>query len=106
MPIPIRVVLAEDNPADAETIVRELRRADYEPSWVRVELKIIASSSMTDQANHDNLKAAGVDAIIDKPCAPQVVLKALRRLIGVALQFGLPSPEPGQIALWRGVRAS
>jgi PAS domain S-box-containing protein len=59
-------------------LIRALRA--YDP-----KLKIIASSGLTDQANHDNLKAAGVDAIIDKPCAPQVVLETLRRLVGASL---------------------
>ena len=34
---PLRVLIAEDNPADAELLVRELRRAGFEPEWVRVD---------------------------------------------------------------------
>ncbi|MEO5959897.1 MAG: response regulator [Opitutaceae bacterium] len=37
MPRPLRVLIAEDNPADAELLVRELRRAGFEPEWHRVE---------------------------------------------------------------------
>jgi PAS domain S-box-containing protein len=37
MPQPLKVLIAEDNPADAELIVRELRRAGFEPDWQRVD---------------------------------------------------------------------
>lgn len=37
MPTPLRVLILEDNPADAELVLHELRRADFEPEWVRVE---------------------------------------------------------------------
>ncbi|MBU6400537.1 MAG: PAS domain S-box protein [Verrucomicrobia bacterium] len=37
MPRPLRVLILEDNPADAELVLHELRRADYEPRWERVE---------------------------------------------------------------------
>jgi two-component system cell cycle sensor histidine kinase/response regulator CckA len=33
----IRVLIVEDNPADAELLVRELRRAKFEPDWHRVD---------------------------------------------------------------------
>lgn len=34
---PLKVLIAEDNPADAELLVRELRRAGFEPEWHRVD---------------------------------------------------------------------
>ncbi|MCX6545490.1 MAG: response regulator [Acidobacteria bacterium] len=34
---PIRVLVVEDRPPDAELMLRELRRAGYEPEWKRVE---------------------------------------------------------------------
>ncbi len=34
---PLRVLLAEDNALDAELVVRELRRAGFEPDWKRVD---------------------------------------------------------------------
>ena len=37
MSTPIRVLIAEDNPADAELVLRELRRAGFEPEWERVD---------------------------------------------------------------------
>jgi PAS domain S-box-containing protein len=37
MPQPLKVLIAEDNPADADLVVRELRRAGFEPEWQRVD---------------------------------------------------------------------
>ena len=37
MPIPIHLLVLEDNPSDAELIIFELRRAGFEPDWKRVE---------------------------------------------------------------------
>lgn len=37
MPRPLRVLIAEDNPDDAELMLRELRRAGFEPDSSRVE---------------------------------------------------------------------
>jgi two-component system cell cycle sensor histidine kinase/response regulator CckA len=34
---PLRVLLVEDRPTDAELIVRQLKRAGFEPAWHRVE---------------------------------------------------------------------
>lgn len=33
----IRVLIVEDNPSDAELLVRELRRAGFDPQWKRVQ---------------------------------------------------------------------
>ncbi|HEV3205018.1 MAG TPA: histidine kinase dimerization/phosphoacceptor domain -containing protein [Gemmataceae bacterium] len=35
--LPLRVLIVEDQPVDAELMLLELRRADYEPDWRRVE---------------------------------------------------------------------
>ena len=37
MPTPLRVLILEDRPADAELMVRELRQAGFDPHWQRVE---------------------------------------------------------------------
>lgn len=34
---PLRVLIVEDNPLDAELVVRELRRSGFEPEWKRVD---------------------------------------------------------------------
>src|SRR5581483_954895 len=33
----LRVLICEDNPSDADMVVRELRRAEFEPDWICVE---------------------------------------------------------------------
>jgi len=37
MPQPLAVLLVEDDPNDAELLLRELRRADFDPVWRRVD---------------------------------------------------------------------
>jgi PAS domain S-box-containing protein len=37
MPQPVRVLILEDNPNDAELVVGELQRAGFEPDWRRVD---------------------------------------------------------------------
>ena len=37
MSIPMRVLILEDYPADAERMVEELRQGGFEPGWRRVE---------------------------------------------------------------------
>lgn len=37
MTYPIRVLVLEDNPSDAELVIHELLRAGFEPDWVRVD---------------------------------------------------------------------
>jgi CheY-like chemotaxis protein len=37
---PLRVLLLEDNPLDAELVLKELRRAGFEPDWQRVETEV------------------------------------------------------------------
>jgi PAS domain S-box-containing protein len=37
MKTPLNLLIAEDNPADAELVLRELRRAGFEPKWERVD---------------------------------------------------------------------
>jgi CheY-like chemotaxis protein len=35
--IPLRILILEDRSSDTELILNELRRAGYDPDWVRVE---------------------------------------------------------------------
>src|SRR5271156_1207826 len=37
MPHKIQLLIVEDNPADAELVVRELRRAEFDFDWQRVD---------------------------------------------------------------------
>src|ERR1700680_3213372 len=49
MTTPLRLLLLEDNPSDAESVLHALRRAGYDPSAVRVE---------TEQDYRDHLQSA------------------------------------------------
>ena len=37
MPTPLRVLILEDNPSDAELVLHELRQSGFDPEWQRVE---------------------------------------------------------------------
>ena len=43
---PLRVLIVEDNPNDAELVLRELRRAGFNPDWKRVDTEAEFSSSL------------------------------------------------------------
>ncbi len=49
MPQPLKVLIAEDNPADAELMVRELRRAGFDVSFERVDTSEAMSSALARQ---------------------------------------------------------
>ncbi|MDB5389108.1 MAG: histidine kinase [Planctomycetaceae bacterium] len=40
MALPLRVLIVEDRPCDAELMIFELRQADFEPQWNRVETEL------------------------------------------------------------------
>ena len=37
MSTPLKLLLLEDNPSDAELMLAELRRAGFDPEWKRVD---------------------------------------------------------------------
>ncbi len=39
MPIPLRILILEDNAADTELVLHELRHAEFDPDWQRVDSK-------------------------------------------------------------------
>jgi PAS domain S-box-containing protein len=79
MPQPLKVLVAEDNPADAELLLRELRRAGFEPEWHRVD---------TEAAFLEHLQG-GLDLILSDYAMPQFSgLRALELL----KQSGLETP--------------
>src|SRR5882757_8267997 len=68
---PLKVLLVEDNPADAELLVRALRRAGFEPEWQRVD---------TEAAFLDGLRD-GLDLVLSDFEMPQFSgLRALELL--------------------------
>lgn len=46
---PLHILILEDQPADAELTVRELRRAGFEPRWTRVDTEEAYSSSLSPE---------------------------------------------------------
>jgi DNA-binding NtrC family response regulator len=46
MPQPLKVLIVEDNPADAELLVRALRRSGFEPEWKCVDIEADFLSSI------------------------------------------------------------
>jgi PAS domain S-box-containing protein len=48
MPRALKVLLVEDNPHDAELVLRELRRAGFEPDWQRVETEPDFTASLKE----------------------------------------------------------
>ncbi len=46
MPQPLKILIVEDNPADAELLVRALRRSDFDPDWKRVDTEADFLSSL------------------------------------------------------------
>src|SRR5574341_76761 len=61
MPTPLRVLILEDNAADTELVVHELRRAEFDPHWQRVDSKADFLSALNPV----------VDAIIADYSLPQ-----------------------------------
>ena len=44
--LPLPVLIVEDNPADAELIIRELSRAGFDPDWQRVDTEAGFAASL------------------------------------------------------------
>ena len=71
---PLRVLLVEDNPDDAELVLRQLRRGGYEPEWELVQ---------TGAALEDALTHGPWDIVLSDYNMPQFdALQALRVLRG------------------------
>ncbi|MFN8445939.1 MAG: response regulator [Caldilineaceae bacterium] len=49
MPIPLRVLILEDRPDDAELMLYELRKVDYVPDWQRVETEQTYLTALAQQ---------------------------------------------------------
>ncbi len=45
---PLTVLIAEDNPADAEILVRALQRSGFEPAWTRVDTAAAFQAALHD----------------------------------------------------------
>lgn len=85
----IRVVIVEDNPNDAELMLRELRRAGFDPHWQRVETEAGFAASLSPEP----------DLILSDYALPQFSgLKALQlvRRRGLRIPFILVSATIGE----------
>src|SRR5713101_51782 len=71
MPIPLHILILEDQASDAELMLHELRRAGFEPHWQRVETEPDYLAQLH----------AGLDVIFADYALPQFdALRALRLL--------------------------
>lgn len=78
MPVPIRVLILEDHPTDAELMVLELKRAGYDPAWERVDT----------EAGYLEKLAPGWDVILSDYVMPQFrAPRALELLKGSGLDI-------------------
>ena len=70
---PLRVLVIEDVPDDAELMLRELRRAGYDPTAERVE---------SDAAMRAALAAGPWDAVLSDNSLPRFSAAAALKLLG------------------------
>lgn len=95
--MPLRVLLLEDKEADAELSLHELRRAGYEPRWVRVE----------DEAGFRANLGSDLELILADYHQPQFdALRALRilRQVGLDIPFIIVSGAIGEEVAVAAVR--
>jgi two-component system, cell cycle sensor histidine kinase and response regulator CckA len=93
----IRVLIAEDTPADAELVVRELRRSGFEPDWRRVDT----------EADYLQALAPELDIILSDYSMPQFDGPRALRLLqesGLDVPFILVSGTVGEDAAVAAMR--
>ena len=76
---PIRLLIAEDNATDAELLVRELRRSDFEVTWERVDTEPAFTAGLH----------AGIDLVISDYEMPGF---GGMRALAIAQESGLEIP--------------
>jgi PAS domain S-box-containing protein len=76
--IPIRVLILEDRPEDAELMVHELRRSWFDPAWVRLE---------TESEYLDHLKSPPHVILADYRMPQLDAPRALELLLGLGLDI-------------------
>ena len=99
MPTPIRVLIVEDSEPDARLLVRELRHAEYEPAWKRVE---------TPEAMREALERQSWDIILSDYKMPHFSGPAALRLLqemGIDLPFIMVSGTIGEETAVEAMRA-
>jgi PAS domain S-box-containing protein len=99
MPDELRVLIVEDSEADAALLVRQLRRAGYDPDWQRVD---------TAQAMHAALTERTWDAILSDysmPCFSAPAALELTQALGLDLPFIIVTGTIGEEAAVRILKA-
>jgi len=89
-PKPLRVLIIEDNPDDADFVIRELRRGGYAPSWKRV---------LTERELRESLSTETWDVIISDHSLPEFSAPeafAVIREMNVDLPFIIVSGTVGE----------
>ena len=89
MPQPLKILIAEDNPADADLMLRELRKAGFEPEGPRVD----SEAAFLDQLH------GGLDLVLSDHDMPQFTgFRALELLqqSGLDVPFILVSGTLGE----------
>ena len=82
---PLRVLILEDRPADAELMVEELRKSGFDPDWQRLEQKETYVNTLERAADQGQLP----DVILSDYVMPQFdALKALQ----ILQEMDLPIP--------------
>ncbi len=66
-----KVLIVEDNPADAELLLRELRRTGFEPDWQRVDTEADFLAGIGWIAGHHSLGL--LDAAIQRPARAELL---------------------------------
>jgi PAS domain S-box-containing protein len=97
MPQPLRVLVLEDNPNDAELVVGELRRAGFEPDWRRVDTEKDYLANLND----------GFDVILSDYAMPEFGgMRALELLKqrGLGIPFIIVSGAIGEDAAVQAMR--
>src|SRR5207249_8507274 len=90
---PLRLLILEDRPEDAELALRELRRAGFDPSWRRVD----------DEAGFKANLDPELDLVLADYHQPQFdALRALKLMQDAGLEIPLLSCQAGGATAWAG----
>jgi signal transduction histidine kinase len=96
---PLRVLMVEDTPEDAELVLRALKKGDFEPSWIRVETKEAFQAALAQE------KWALILADFSLPKFSAVEAFAIVKELGIDVPFVIVSGTVGEEAAVSVMRA-